>query len=342
MIRANLADSTQWSTQAVGRAAPKTSHAIQSGISERARRASDNGFDQYSFLKSQAVRTTLGIPPVTQWHTAGSSTLSVDTYLFAVRHELTLPKLAMPMLFIQLDGRKVAFHRRGSNITHYVLPNRSVLIPAGVETIWESGPGSTTIASINLDDDDDNPLPRLLGDTEEPLVLSDALLPALVRQMLRIPQDNRPGERDCDQNLAECFLSHLNWLANGPIEESLARNTSSDWAISETLVLIDRHLEEALTIESLASSVNMSPPLFRRRFTAATGMSVHHYVMKIRIQRANELLASTNVPLASIAVQCGFSSQSHMTKVFRREIGATPGDVRRNLNRGDPKTHRKH
>ena len=74
---------------------------------------------------------------------------------------------------------------------------------------------------------------------------------------------------------------------------------------------------------ALAAKANMSPALFRKRFTATAGMSVHSYVLKERIERACELIDECNLPLATIAAQCGFSSQSHMTKIFRRELGAT-------------------
>ena len=73
----------------------------------------------------------------------------------------------------------------------------------------------------------------------------------------------------------------------------------------------------------------MSPALFRKRFTDTTGMPVHSYVLKERIERACELIDECNLPLAAIAAQCGFSSQSHMTHIFRRELGVTPAERRR-------------
>ena len=86
---------------------------------------------------------------------------------------------------------------------------------------------------------------------------------------------------------------------------------------------------------ALAAQANMSPALFRKRFTATAGMSVHSYVLKERIERACELIDECNLPLATIAAQCGFSSQSHMTKIFRRELGATPAELRRRSDGGD-------
>jgi AraC family transcriptional regulator len=99
--------------------------------------------------------------------------------------------------------------------------------------------------------------------------------------------------------------------------------------ISGIFTLIEKNIEQPLTIEMLAAKANMSPALFRKRFTATAGTSVHSYVMKERIERACELIDECNLPLATIAVQCGFSSQSHMTRIFRRELGATPAELRR-------------
>ena len=68
---------------------------------------------------------------------------------------------------------------------------------------------------------------------------------------------------------------------------------------------------------------------FTRWFSAEFGVSPHRYVMQARIERAKSLLANTTRPLSEVALDCGFSSQSHLSTVFRRFTGRTPGRFRK-------------
>ncbi|HMM78197.1 MAG TPA: helix-turn-helix transcriptional regulator [Gammaproteobacteria bacterium] len=107
--------------------------------------------------------------------------------------------------------------------------------------------------------------------------------------------------------------------------------------------MIDRHLGESIPIARLSKAVKMSEALFRRRFKEITGRSVHRYIRTQRVQRAREMIEETNLALSAIAASCGFSSQSHLTAVYRQELGITPGGQRRQWAagvRGDTRQRR--
>ena len=91
---------------------------------------------------------------------------------------------------------------------------------------------------------------------------------------------------------------------------------------------IDAHISEDLTIDTLANEVYLSPFHFARAFKAATGSAPHRYITDRRIERAKALIAEGRLPLADIAYICGFSSQAHLTRWFKRIVGATPGAYR--------------
>jgi len=90
-----------------------------------------------------------------------------------------------------------------------------------------------------------------------------------------------------------------------------------------------RDLENDLTLEALASESGYSPIHFSRMFRAATGQTPHNYVLHLRVARARELLNEPSVSLTEIALECGFSSHSHMTRVFHQFVGMTPSAYRR-------------
>ncbi len=91
---------------------------------------------------------------------------------------------------------------------------------------------------------------------------------------------------------------------------------------------IEAHLDDPLTLADLAGIACLSPYHFSRSFKQAVGVGTQRYVMQRRIERAKTLMRRTNQPLALIAQEVGFADQSHLTSLFRREMGITPGRYR--------------
>ncbi len=93
---------------------------------------------------------------------------------------------------------------------------------------------------------------------------------------------------------------------------------------------IESDLEADLRLETLAAESGYSRGHFLRMFRVATGMTPHQYVLDLRLQRAQDCLREKKASIIDIAVRCGFSSQSHMTTVFRQRLEMTPAEFRRN------------
>lgn len=91
---------------------------------------------------------------------------------------------------------------------------------------------------------------------------------------------------------------------------------------------IEEHLDNRLTLTEIAGVACLSPYHFSRSFKQAVGVGPQRYVMQRRIERAKTLMRRTNQPLALIAQEVGFTDQSHLTSLFRREMGITPGRYR--------------
>ncbi|WP_407923508.1 helix-turn-helix domain-containing protein [Algihabitans albus] len=87
-------------------------------------------------------------------------------------------------------------------------------------------------------------------------------------------------------------------------------------------------LADDISLSDIADSVGLSPQHFARAFSRETGMPPHRYLMGLRVERAREFLAESNLPLAAVAIKSGFCSQSHMTTAFKRVLGTTPGRYR--------------
>ena len=82
----------------------------------------------------------------------------------------------------------------------------------------------------------------------------------------------------------------------------------------------------------MAQMSGYSKDHFLRMFRSATGFTPHRYLLLLRIKRAQELMkGNTSRSLIDIALACGFSSHAQLSRTFRKVIGETPSEYRRNL-----------
>lgn len=93
---------------------------------------------------------------------------------------------------------------------------------------------------------------------------------------------------------------------------------------------IDAHLDQDLGIATLAALTRMSASAFCAAFRETFAQTPHRYVTERRIRRSVALLQQGEA-LASVALECGFSTQSRFTEAFKRQMGDTPASFRRRL-----------
>jgi transcriptional regulator GlxA family with amidase domain len=94
--------------------------------------------------------------------------------------------------------------------------------------------------------------------------------------------------------------------------------------LKHVLSCIELRLAERVQVGELAREVHMSPFHFTRMFKLATGHSPHRYLTLQRVELAKQLLVTSQLPIAAIAVAVGYQTQAHFTGVFARHAGATP------------------
>ena len=95
-------------------------------------------------------------------------------------------------------------------------------------------------------------------------------------------------------------------------------------AVLQACQYIDEHFAKGVSLKELAEHVALSPYYLLRVFRAETGLPPYMYLENVRVRHAQHLI-ERGISLAQAAVESGFSSQSHMTRHFKKIIGATPG-----------------
>jgi AraC family transcriptional regulator len=103
----------------------------------------------------------------------------------------------------------------------------------------------------------------------------------------------------------------------------------SDAQLQRIAAYIDENLAQPLTVDILCREAGVSSSHLRTWFKVAMGVTVHRYVLRRRLERACQLLVQGDRKLSDIALEAGFSHQSHLAKWMRREFGQSPAELRR-------------
>ena len=104
-------------------------------------------------------------------------------------------------------------------------------------------------------------------------------------------------------------------------------------ALRRATAFVRRHYAAPITTGDIAAAAGVSPATLHRFFAAGHGRSPGRYLGGLRLDRAKALLAETRKPIAEIALDCGYSEQSALTRALRRECGVTPARYRRDRGR---------
>jgi AraC-like DNA-binding protein len=112
-------------------------------------------------------------------------------------------------------------------------------------------------------------------------------------------------------------------------EVGAARGGLTPRALRRVRNHIDAHLTENITLEALAEIAGLSRCHFARAFKQSVGTAPHAYLLQRRLESAERLLNETDLPLCQVALDSGFSDQSHFSSCFRRHFGESPRSFRR-------------
>ncbi|MGB3931850.1 MAG: AraC family transcriptional regulator [Sphingobium sp.] len=103
------------------------------------------------------------------------------------------------------------------------------------------------------------------------------------------------------------------------------------WQVQLATQVMRRSIGGAISVAHIASLCRLSLSHFVRAFTNTVGIAPYAWFVQQRISQAKHLLCSTALPLAQIALECGFSDQAHFTKGFAKSTGLTPARWRRQI-----------
>jgi AraC family transcriptional regulator len=161
-----------------------------------------------------------------------------------------------------------------------------------------------------------------------------ATLNCAVVNLLRLADKSLSTNQDETRQCIERAIALLE-TEGDPIDfaeragHSLRKPTLAPWQINRVISFIDSNVESTIRIRDLAAVARLSARHFSRAFRSVVGESPYAYVMRRRIERAQQIMLRTDTPLSQVALHCGLADQAHFTRLFRRIVGVSPGAWRR-------------
>jgi len=122
----------------------------------------------------------------------------------------------------------------------------------------------------------------------------------------------------------------LETLAKMLRENQVKSNKRPTWVSEVNQILNDQFLDN-LTLEYLSKTLNIHPVHLSRDFSKYFSSTLVDYIRKLKVQKSLQLITEKSKDLTSIALECGFSDQSHFTRSFKQVNGINPSEYRKIL-----------
>jgi AraC family transcriptional regulator len=180
---------------------------------------------------------------------------------------------------------------------------------------------------------DDADAPRIGDLNHNPVSFDDATVGNLARAVL--PALSHPDQAN------QLFIEHVLLAVGIHVAQTYGgmralprpiRGGLAPWQVRRAEEILCANLEGRVPLREVARECGLSVSHFSRAFRRSVGAAPHNWLLTRRVEVAKEKLRDDRLSLSDIAVACGFADQSHLTKVFTRVVGISPGAWRRALN----------
>lgn len=210
------------------------------------------------------------------------------------------------------------------------------VVPAGLDGWWEDD-ADCTILRLSIGPELLSTAATAMGRDPESVSLvpkfqlRDARIESIAWAIKTELEATVPSDRLYAETLALALAVRLVESGNqSGGEKSTTVRTLSALQRRRLVDFIEDHIDRSLSLADLAAVAGLSLSHLKPLFRASFGMPVHQYVLTRRVERARlMLLLSEDMSLSQVALEAGFSHQSHMAHWMRRILGITPGMIAR-------------
>jgi AraC-like DNA-binding protein len=180
---------------------------------------------------------------------------------------------------------------------------------------------------------DDADAPRIGDLNHNPMSFDDATVDNLGRAVL--PALSRPDQA------SQLFVDHVLMAVGVHVAQTYGgmralarpvRGGLAPWQVRRAKEILCANLDGRVPLKELAQECRLSVSHFSHAFRRSMGAAPHNWLLTRRVEAAKQKLRDHRLTLSDVALACGFADQSHLTRVFTRMVGISPGAWRRALD----------
>lgn len=257
------------------------------------------------------------------------------------QREMDLPPMESHCIVVHLEpSGYVTADINGHTFHDFLTPGDVTIIPAGVPSRWtwnENEPQETV--HLYLQTTFVQEIARTAGldpgqlSIEPQIAIRDEQISHMAMSLLyEVKAANVIGRLYAD-SVASALAIQLVRRYSCLKDVGIRKGGMAPHKLRRALEFIGQNLDQqqCIPLDVVAQEVGMSRYHFSRVFKESMGLSPINYIVRQRIERAKKLLTETDLPIADVALQSGFSCQSHFTTFFRKLVGLTPRSFRRQM-----------
>jgi len=243
------------------------------------------------------------------------------------------------LIFPPLDTAVMGFHFEGKLIDQHIQgdiqqtfhTNLTGYAPPHTETTWVLN-SNTDFMLLYFPTDVKSPSLEMVDLLGQPITavtpVADPLIILIGRKIADMALQGERKSVHMDQLLG-VYLEQTRRHLSQELTPHLSVEHIQLERIKSIVKFIHQHIADVLTVELLAHHLNISQTHLRRLFSEAVGMTLHQYIIHIRLKKAQDLLASTSSTIIQISQETGFNSQSYFTNSFKKAHSITPAQYRK-------------
>lgn len=235
------------------------------------------------------------------------------------------------------EPQQILWRTGGERLISSTRSGSITIIPQGHDGEWDIA-GPIGVSHVFLSDERLRSSAEQLGGAEGlellPRVGFDDPIASRVMEMLGREADTAdPSSRLFIEQATDLLLTHLlrGHSSRGALKTPAPRRGLAAWQVRKITTYMGERLGTQIGLDELAGVVGLSRFYFCTAFREATGTTPHEWLVRLRIEKARQLLADPAFPITDIALAVGYETPSSFSAAFRKITGTTPSIYRRGL-----------
>jgi AraC family transcriptional regulator len=254
-----------------------------------------------------------------------------------LHHKLPVMNSHVVITYYGGSAPEAVWHNNKGRLVSRVRPGTVSIIPSGYDGRWDIS-GELEISQVYLTDERLQSAAAPLTDGKRAELVGRALFddPVAGRVMAILSQEETSAgphsrlflDQALDLLCTQLVRAHSNC---GVLPAPAPRRGLADWQIRRVMNYAHEHLDQEISLEDLAALVSLSRFHFCTAFRLAIGSTPHNWLVRLRMERAQQLLAGTDLTIIQVALAVGYETPSAFTASFRKAFGITPSAFRQRL-----------